>query len=308
MKHFNIITGYDLISEAAVDIQHPVEGIPVEGWNKITEFTGGFREHEFTIFCAPTGSGKTQWLANLAAKFILQGVKTFFAPVETGHIDLMRRIFSVFGNYDFNAGIKPTPSMLANLKFVIEKNMDIVKENLFVSTHDNRVDINEMISTLKYVNEIHGVKIAILDNLNFFMKPTRAADQILEYDEVIHSFVMLAKEIPIHLILVMHPRKTDGKITDEMQIKGSSTSVQEATNVLLMNRLNEDEYNDFLGPLHREFVFRKIRRRGAHVGTKFYMQYENGKYVDTNSARSNSPLPKPKNNSRPISSGLPYVD
>jgi hypothetical protein len=109
-------------------------------------------------------------------------------------------------------------------------------------------------------------------------------------DEAVHTFVMLAKKIPIHIFLVMHPRKTEGgKILSEMDIKGSSTSVQEASNILLLNRPSENEI-DYLSSGHenmkginkltRELVFKKIRKRGFYVNETFYMRYEGGKYVE----------------------------
>ena len=277
MSEFKIINGNDLIHIASMDVINPPKGIKIDGWNKFNDYLGGLRENEFTIFCGGTGIGKTQWLA---AWLVKQGVKTFVAPVETGHVDLMRRIFSIYGHFDFNAADEPTSDMKSNLKFVIQQNMDNINNNLYVSTYDNRVDVNEMILTLKMVHEKHGVQVAVLDNLNFFMKPTSASNQILEYDEVIHNFVMLAKKLPMHVILVMHPKKTTGKIVSEFDIKGSSTAVQEATNILIMNRLSEDEWENGLTAFHREFTFLKIRRRGFYVGRKFYMHSEHGKYID----------------------------
>lgn len=289
MNNLNLYNINQLLDDASRDILKPVEGIQIEGWNNFNSFTGGLRPNEFTIFCGATGIGKTQFLANLAAQLIKQKVKTFVAPVETGAIDLMRRILSIYGGYDFNTGEKPNKEMISKLKEAMYTTLDIAN-NLYVTTYDNRVDVNEMILNLKYVNDVHGVKVAVLDNLNFFMKPTRAQDTILEYDEVVHNFVMLAKRIPIHIILVMHPRKTDGgKVISEFDIKGSSTAVQEATNVLLMNRLDEKEMENGLTPFDRELVFRKIRRRGFNVGRKFYMRSQSGRYIDFNPAQTNEP-------------------
>lgn len=291
MSQFKIINGMELFDLASVSVVNPPKGVMLEGWDEFNEFTGGLRPSEFTIFCGGTGIGKTQWLANLVAKLVKQNVKTFCAPVETGPEDLGRRIFSVLGNHDFNAGYEPSAEMKSNLMHVMKTNMETYSNNLLVSTYDDRVDINEMIETLKFVHDVHGVQVALLDNLNFFMKPVRASEQILEYDEVIHRFVMLAKQLPVHVILVMHPKKTDGKILSEFDIKGSSTAVQEASNVLLMNRLDEDELVNGKDLYDREFVFRKIRRRGFYVGRKFYMRSKHGRYI-ASSATGNFKVPQ----------------
>lgn len=297
MNNLNLYEIGKLLNETITDIVNPPEGIQLSDWSEFNEFTGGLRPHEFTIFCGATGLGKTQWLANVIASLITQNVKTFSAPVETGAVDMMRRILSIYGGYDFNTGTKPEVALVDKLRKTLSSNFENIEKNLYITTYDNRVDVNELIQNLQYLSEVHQVKVAVLDNLNFFMRPTRAQDTILEYDEVVHNFVMLAKKIPMHIILVMHPKKTEGgKVISEFDIKGSSTAVQEATNVLLMNRVDEKDQENGLTPFDREFVFRKIRRRGFYVGRKFYMRSVSGKYI-----------PTPRDNQTPKSNGIPII-
>lgn len=277
----NIKPGFDIFNQAAREIVNPPMGVKVPAWKTFSEYTGGLRMNEFTIFCGATGSGKTQFLANMLVHLTSQGVKCFAAPVETGPTDMARRMISVVAGRDLNTG---DPIPMSSFKGALESSLPMMA-NMIFSTHDNRVDIQEMIQILKYMNEKEGVKVAVLDNLNFFLKPTSAADSLMEMDSAVHEFVMLAKKIPIHIFLVMHPRKTEhGKITSEFDIKGSSTAVQEASNILLMNRLDEAECNagSGLDPFCREFVFKKIRKRGFYVNRKFYMRYQGGSYVEIN--------------------------
>jgi hypothetical protein len=231
-------------------------------------------------------SGKTQFLANLAVHLTKQGVKCLVAPVETGHTDFARRMLSVVAKRDLNTGEAFPQSAFMN---ALRTNQEIMS-NVFFSTYDNRVDINEMVQSLSFMADKKGVKVAVLDNLNFFMKPTRSSETILEMDEAVHTFVMLAKKIPIHIFLVMHPRKTEGgKILSEFDIKGSSTAVQEASNILLMNKPTEDEIDYLANGMEnlkginkfcREFVFKKIRKRGFYVNETFYMRYDAGAYIE----------------------------
>ena len=273
----NVKTGNEIFDRAILEIMNPPTGVSVPAWPAFTKFTGGLRMHEFTIFCGATGAGKTQFLANLMVHLTLQGIKVFCAPVETGATDIARRMMSVVKGSDLNTGDA------IDLKFFGQSVIDNIEmvNNTFFSTHDNRENITEMIQTLKYMNEVKGVQVAILDNLNFFLKPTSQADSLIEMDSAVHEFVMLAKKIPMHIFLVMHPRKTErGKITSEFDIKGSSTAVQEASNILLMNRLNEEEITDEMNSFVREFVFKKIRKRGFYVNQKFFMKYVGGAYAE----------------------------
>lgn len=275
----NMKTGVEIFKDALVEIANPPEGIRIPEWPLFSQYTGGLRMNEFTIFCGATGSGKTQFLANLLVHLTRRGVKCFAAPVETGPNDLARRMLSVVSGMDLNTG-DAFDVKKPEFETTVGNNYSMI-ENMVFSTHDNRVDIQEMVQMLKYMNDIHGVKVAVLDNLNFFLKPTSAADSLIEMDSAVHEFVMLAKKIPIHIFLVMHPRKTDGgKITSEFDIKGSSTAVQEASNILLMNRLSEDQIQigGELNIFCREFVFKKIRKRGFYVNSKFFMKYDGGAY------------------------------
>jgi twinkle protein len=271
----NIQGGFEVFQSASLEIVNPPKGYMINAWPLFSQYTGGLRLHEFTIFCGATGSGKTQFLANLVCHLTKQKVKCFIASVETGQNDFARRMMSAAGRTDFNSGHampmeKFSPTIRAN---------EHMLEHTIFSTHDNRIDVLEMVQTLQYLNEKKGVEVAVLDNLNFFLKPTKASDTLIEMDEAVHAFVMLAKKIPIHIFMVMHPKKTEGgKVLSEFDIKGSSTSVQEASNVLLFNRLNEDEMTGSFSPLTRELVFKKIRKRGAFVNKKFYMDFNQGAY------------------------------
>src|SRR5690606_528147 len=92
-------TRYFSASALAVDaleyLVSPPSGVAFPWWPKFNALLGGLRMHEMTLLCAPTGAGKTQLLANIACQMWLQKVGTFVAPVETGDVDFLVRMFSV---------------------------------------------------------------------------------------------------------------------------------------------------------------------------------------------------------------------
>lgn len=237
---------------------------------------GGLRLHEFTLLCAPTGAGKTQLLANLSAQLLIQEVTHFVAPVETGDVDFLTRVMSTLCEKDLNTGDPWGDKFLTGLTNDFRGYLG--SDRLLISTHDNRVQVEEMINTLKYMSQEYGAKVAILDNLNFFLKVVSSQMEKAEMDNAIHEFVILAKKIPMHIILVVHPKKTDnGRVLSEFDIKGSSTAVQEASNVILFNRPCPKEHTN--RPFtDRELVFRKLRKRGMNVGKPLWFQFENGQY------------------------------
>lgn len=275
----------DVWIDAAQYLIDPPQGLPLPWWPDLTQMIGGLRPSELTLLCAPTGAGKTQFLANLSAQLLASHVPQFVAPVETGDSDFMVRVLSCLERCDFNSG---DPVAGWKLEKLTGKYADLIRKNPFyISTHDNRVEIEEMINLLKYMHAEYGVRVALLDNLNFFLKVVSSAMEKAEMDSAMHEFVILAKKIPMHIILVVHPRKTDGgRVVSEFDIKGSSTAVQEASNVLLFNRPTvEDVESGKRLITDRELVFRKIRKRGQNIGRPTWLSYRDGRLEEFKSCK-----------------------
>ena len=205
----------------------------------------------------------------------------FVAPVETGDEDFLARVFSAAGNLDIN-----TSDAVAEetIMAIFERGIRPIHESpLLISRYDNRVAIDELISVLDVMAQ-KGVKVALLDNLNFFLEISSADMERAVMDEAVHKLVIFAKQNPIHVVLICHPRKTDGgRVVSEFDIKGSSTSVQECANVLLFNRPTDEQVKDGERTwTERELVFKKLRKRGMHVNKPIWIEYKNGGYVECN--------------------------
>lgn len=262
---------------ATTELLNPTVGIDTPWWPIFSDLIGGLRPNELTLLCAPTGAGKTQFLANLTAQLLGMKVPMFIAPVETGDTDFLVRVISCLEKKDFNGGHRHNPDLILGLT---QKYQKIFTEYpIYLSTYDNRVAIEDMINMLKYMHQEYGVKVALLDNLNFFLKVVSSQLERVEMDNAIHEFIMLAKKIPMHIVLVVHPKKTDGgRVESEFDIKGSSTAVQEASNVVLFNRpKDEDVEKQIRSFTDRELIFRKIRKRGQNFNKRVWFQYEEGR-------------------------------
>jgi replicative DNA helicase len=266
--------------DAAERLLKPPIGHLMPWWPRFSSMIGGLRLHELSLLCAPTGAGKTALLAGVAAQLLILKVPMYIAPVETGDSDFLIRVMENLSQTRMNTG---EPQSLKLVESLTNRFQEMLQSYpMYISTHDNRVDMEEMILTLKYMSQTNGVKVALLDNLNFFLKVTSSQMEKAEMDEAMHDFVMLTKKIPMHIILVTHPKKTDhGRVESEFDIKGSSTAVQEAANVILFNRpLQKDIEEKRWGPYDREMTFRKIRMRGENVGQRVWFSFKNGRYEE----------------------------
>lgn len=258
----------DLFIKAAEAVMLPYPSIKLPDWSMFNEITGGLRSREYTILCGPTGSGKTTWLANLSMQLLLKRVPHFVASVETGPIDFICRVMSGFARFDMNTG-DPVP--VDRVKKVRSDYANIFESNdLMLSLYENRISVHQLLLDLRKAHDEHGCKVAILDNLNFFLEITSAQNERLEMDKTTHELIMFCKQVDMHIIMVMHPKKTDhGRVESEFDIKGSSTAVQEAHNVFLFNRPSEEEQEaGYTGQHYREMKFAKLRRRGKYVGKR----------------------------------------
>lgn len=269
----------DVYQEALKELALPAPAIPLVEWKGWTKMTGGFRVREFTIFCGPTGAGKTTFLANLSAQLLKQGVKHFVMSVETGHTDFMKRILSVLAGRDLNTGDAVSVESLSRLH---AQNAQYLESGAIeFSLYEDRLPVEQLMSDIRHMVG-KGCKIAMIDNLNFFLEVTRSSDQLVEMDRVIHELIIFCKQVDVHLIMVMHPKKTDGgRVESEFDIKGSSTAVQEAHNVFLFNRPKvEDVARESCRGTDRGLTIRKMRRRGAYVGHTLWFESLGTRYVE----------------------------
>jgi KaiC/GvpD/RAD55 family RecA-like ATPase len=257
-------SGKDVAIQALLEMETPPPSIKINMWPHFNEITGGLRAREFTILCGATGSGKTTFLANLSAHLLMQKVPHYVASVETGDADFVKRVCSVLMEEDLNTGDAIPFEKLIELKSRFGPTVE--SDNIRLAIFDNRFAVELLISELQIAHDRYGCKIAMLDNLNFFMEVCAEKNQIVEMDRTVHELIMFCKRTDMHLIMVMHPKKTDhGRVETEFDIKGSSTAVQEAHNVFLFNRTRPDEFEP---GSHRELKIAKLRRRGKHVGKR----------------------------------------
>jgi len=177
----------------------------------------------------------------------------------------MKRVMSVLIGRDINTGEVISADDLTHIHSRYSAYLE--SDTIEFSLYDNRISVEQLKSDISFmVNK--GCKIAFIDNLNFFMEVTRSSESIVEMDRVIHELIIFCKRVDVHIVMVMHPKKTlDGRVESEFDIKGSFTAVQEAHNVFLLNRPKlEDIEKKGRNKFERDLKIAKMRRRGVFVG------------------------------------------
>lgn len=271
----------EVYPEAIRELLAGVPSVRLPGLPIFDEFTGGFRPHEFGIVCGSTGAGKTTLLANFSAHLIQQGIKHFVMSVETGHTDYMRRIVSALAGIDLNTGDKVSSHIIERIHNEHRKALE--SGTVEFSLYENRIPVEQLIQDIEYMVLKKGCQLVFMDNINFFVEVTTAQEAVIAMDRTIHELIIACKRLPVHMIMVMHPKKTENGtfVRSEFDIKGSSSSVQEAQNVLLWNRPTKESIDSGeRTPFHRELTIAKMRRRGMHVGKTIVFESRGTRYSE----------------------------
>lgn len=255
----------------------PPERVSTPWWPKFNELTGGLRPNEYTILCGSTGAGKTAFVSSLVERAATAGAGCYVASVETGPIDFFRRLVSARAKKNWNQGdVVP----LEQVQNFAARNGSFPELPIYIATYEDRVDNRKMMTQVKHSIDNEGVKLVILDNLNFFMEVTTQSNQVVEMDRVVHDWIIFSKQNKAHVVMIMHPKKTEtGRVLSEFDIKGSSTAVQEAHNVFLFNRPAKEGHEKIRESgqdpgVVRELTIAKCRRIGRGVGKTILFKSE----------------------------------
>lgn len=243
----------------------------ISGFSALSKATGGLRPNGFSILCGPTGAGKTTLLANLWMQFRAMGLPTFTAPVENGKEDFLEMLVSIatgksrlmMNTQDWHDAKEVTaPALFDDRRFTF-------------SNHESRLSHLDLLTDIYHSYLKKGTKLALCDNWQFMLDIKSGRDVNFESDKALHEVVVFTKQVPVHIFMVMHPKKTeDERVSSIFDIKGSSTSMQEAHNIWLFNRLKDSkEIPD--SPLFnmspefcREITVGKARYNGRSVGSR----------------------------------------
>lgn len=287
---YNLRSIRDVYVGAIEEVVNPSIGIKLERWRQFSEIFGGFRPNEYTIVCGATGAGKTAWCSNVSSQLLVAKKRHFVLSVENGENDYFRRVISNIMGKDINRGERVPEHIFPKIEKVIDEHC--ADDNMFLSIHDNRIPVDQLIIELRYAAEALKCEIAFIDNLNFLLDVKRAQDSLVEMDRVTHELISFCKQTKLHIVMIMHPRKTDGgRVESEFDIKGSSTAVQEAHNILLLNRPRQvDLESGAYLKTDRELTFQKLRKRGFRQGERVWFSCEEGVYHE----ESFTPTGRPK--------------
>jgi archaellum biogenesis ATPase FlaH len=188
----------------------------------------GLRMGEFTIFTGETGSGKTTFLTQLSLDFLIQRVPTLWGSFEIKNDRLTSLFLMQYAKKELRN------AKAEEIEYYYE-NFD--KLPLYLYKFHGSQNIDQVLSTIEYATYNYDIQTVVLDNLQFMIgSPSVNVNKFDLQDEIIFKLRKFATEKNVHIILVIHPKKTDDALTIS-SIFGTGKASQEADNIFILQSL-----------------------------------------------------------------------
>ena len=230
----------------------------------------GLRMGELTVLSGETGSGKTTFLTQLSLDFMQQGVSTLWGSFEIKN-DKIGSIFMIQ-----NAKKNLRHASIEELKYHVE---EIEKLPLYLLNFHGSSSISDVTNSIEYSISQYGIQNIVLDNLQFMVGcQAKSMNKFDFQDEIIQTLRRIATEKNVHIMLVIHPKKTD-EFLKISSIFGSAKATQEADNVWMISnykglRILEIAKNRFDGTCGKiVLAFNKLTNRFFEITEKEFKEY-----------------------------------
>lgn len=208
---------------------------------------GGFFMGQWTVWTGSSSSGKSTLLGQLLLESVEQGY-----PVCAYSGELPAPLF----RYWIDLQAAGTDNLVKKYDSIKEEEIAYPKQEttklirewyrdkFFLYDSYGMATDETLFEVFEYAAMRYGCKVFMIDNLmtvtlnaaerDFYMKQTAFVNKVAEF----------AQRLQVHVHLVAHPRKPDGKYINKitkMDVKGAGSITDRADNVLAVNRLTEDE-------------------------------------------------------------------
>lgn len=231
---------FDQLLEEVICQDEAFTGVST-GWPHLDEcLGGGLVPREMTAVVGLPGHGKSTWCFDLACRLSTKA-PTMVSSFEEGPRRLGGRLFKRVTEMtieEANAKTRDTSSFAAHVEGFREA---FFAWDLWMMKHHSQTEPEEVASDIRFAVHRHGVRFVVIDHLHHMIPE----DDRVGLAEAATMFAELARELAIHIILIVQPRKSASNvIVGPQSLKGTSAIVQNADNGITIFR-----HHDPLGSL-----------------------------------------------------------
>uniref|UniRef100_A0A0N5C1J8 SF4 helicase domain-containing protein n=1 Tax=Strongyloides papillosus TaxID=174720 RepID=A0A0N5C1J8_STREA len=229
----------------------------------LNNYLGGLRPGEITLLTGGSGYGKTTFLSEYSLDLFTQGVRTLFCSFDVIEEKIAKwmliqyvspaHIRSLARTKTYHNGVKLPlyrvehhPSVELWLDKFEKKQTDFI----FLKGDDFRnKTISEIYNILEKNIVQYGIQHIVVDNIQFLVGLCALANEKItpmERNSLQDRFVSLLRNLAtdygVHVTIVLSPRRTTGDYSIDLQdINSSGKITQEADNILVISRRQNDE-------------------------------------------------------------------
>ncbi len=249
-RHDEIIKASDNKEDFKKHILHSEKllGRPIK-ISRFNAIVGGVRLSELTVVTGHTGAGKSTFAYNLAAWCEHSGFNVMIFPFENRLPSVIRKLIEIYSKdsiYKFDPILskytlkKDEQWIDSQLKTLNQKNIYFLNKSF--NSKNGYYDLNRIGDIIEFANKFYNVNVFVIDHLHYFLKISGSRNPVLVIDETIRQLKIWTEKFNIHIVLLVHPHKTQDDRTGKpaklgiMSSKGASSISQESDNFWIISK------------------------------------------------------------------------
>lgn len=215
------------------------------GFSNLDRVVDGFFMGQLVLLTGKRGEGKSTLMGQLMAEALNQGYKVLAYSGELPGYQFKRWLdFQLAGPQNvlttYNVYSDPRYSLGED---TVQRLNRWYYDNAFLYDNNslNGDEYESLLETIEKTIQRYGVKLVCVDNLMTAIDVASADSQYIQQSQFVRSLKQIAVRYNVVVLLVAHPKKTDGKVTDNDAVSGSSDITNRADIVLSYVKNAEEE-------------------------------------------------------------------
>ncbi|MDR4509582.1 MAG: toprim domain-containing protein [Candidatus Brocadiaceae bacterium] len=235
--------GIDRLADAEIIDFSRIERV-CSGFKKLDATLGGFRMGELSVWTGINSSGKSVLLSQILVEAIDQGVSVF---AYSGELTI-----PLFKSWVHLQMAGPN-NLISEFDHTEREYIGVVsgevagrleqwyRDRFYVYNAYTAKEPQQLLSLCEIAARRYNCKVFLIDNLmTTNLEGSKGDNFYLAQSMFVGRFVDFAKRHMVHVHLVAHPRKTEGRL-NKMDIAGSGNITDRADNVIALHRFSRDE-------------------------------------------------------------------
>ena len=219
------------------------ESVPYP-WTGLNEKLFGMRGGELITLTAGTGIGKSSVTRELAYYLMDMGQKVGYIALEES---CRRTAEHIMGLHMYNPPFRWSENEVTEEQKRAAFEATVGSGKMVLYDHWGSIDPSNLLNRIRYMARAMECKYIILDHLSIVVSALESGDERRMIDNTMTRLRSLVEETGIHLVVVSHLRRPDGRSHEEggntslAQLRGSHAIAQLSDAVIGCERNQQDE-------------------------------------------------------------------